>query len=46
MAGATVNVFLVQAGNAAFIGWGPVATIIMVAFIGYAIVRHHLLKTA
>jgi hypothetical protein len=42
--GATFNVVFVQFGNASLIGWGPVATIIMVAFIAYAIVRHHLMS--
>ena len=42
--GATFNVFLVQVGNAEFISWGPVTTIIMVTFIGYAIVKHHLMS--
>ena len=42
--GATFNVVLVQAGDASYIGWGPVSTILMVAFIAYAIVRHHLMS--
>ncbi len=42
--GTTFNVFLVAAGNARYIGWGPVATIIMVAFIAYAIIRQHLMS--
>lgn len=42
--GATFNVLLVQVGIADFIGWGPVTTIIMVAFIGYAIAKDHLMS--
>jgi hypothetical protein len=42
--GTTFNVVLVQAGQANFIAWGPVSTVVMVAFIAYAIIRHHLMS--
>lgn len=42
--GVVFNVVLVQAGNASYIAWGPVATIVMVAFIAFAIVRHHFMS--
>lgn len=44
LVGATFNLAFVAAGNARYIGWGPVATMIMVAFVGYAIIRQHLLS--
>ena len=42
--GSWFNITLVLFGNSAYIGWGPVTTIIMVAFIGYSIARHNLMN--
>lgn len=42
--GSVLNIFFVQAGIAHFIGFGPVATVIMVSFIAYAIMRHNFMS--
>lgn len=42
--GTMTNVVLVQTGNAEYIVWGPIATILMVAFIGFAIIRQNLMS--
>lgn len=42
--GSTLNVLLVQLGNAQYIGWGPLSTIIMVTFIALAIIRNHFMS--
>jgi signal transduction histidine kinase len=42
--GSTFNIALVALGNASLIGWGPVATIIMVTCLAVAIMRHHLMS--
>ena len=42
--GSTLNILLVQLGNAQYIGWGPLSTIIMVTFIALAIIRNHFMS--
>ena len=42
--GSFFNIFLVQFSNSELVSYGPVATIIMVGFISYAIIRHNLMN--
>lgn len=42
--GSIFNIFMLRATVSDYIGWGPLATIIMVVFITYAIMRHNLMS--
>ncbi len=42
--GSAFNIFLVQAGAAGYVSWGPISTIIMVSLIAVAIMRHNLMS--
>jgi signal transduction histidine kinase len=42
--GSIFNVFLLDFGNSEYIGWGPIATVVMVMFITYAIMKLDLMS--